>query len=168
MNETPQAIAELDPAQGPPSTPAHMQATRTSIVQREAIRLLALGWTEQRVADALGLSRMTLGRWRETPEWTQAVERFNTGADETVLSVREQLQLGAMRMLNVILGIAEAPDAKHGDKQNAADSWLDRAGYPRIKAEFGKMDHIIRAEPGFWERFNTVKAEAMEHTNGDP
>lgn len=135
---------------------------RTSILQREAIRLFALGWTGQRIADALGVAASTLTKWQKAPEWSDAVERFNTGADDTVLSVRERLQLGSLRMLDVILGVAESPDAKHGDKLSAADSWLDRSGYPRMKVEFGKHQHNLSAEPGFWENFKAVQAEVKE------
>jgi len=132
---------------------------RTSILQREAIRLFAHGWTGRRVADALGITEHTLTKWTRDPEWAEAVRRFDEGADDTVMSVRERFQLGALRMLDVILGVAESPDAKHADKLSAADSWLDRSGYPRMKVEFGKHQHNLSAEPGFWERFQAVREE---------
>ena len=158
------SIVEPDVSASVETRPTAVLQTRVAIVQREAIRLSALGWADQRIADALGIGVRTLAKWRTDPKWVEAVERFNSGADETVLSVRERLSLGAMRMLDVMLSIAEDGDAKHADKLSAADSWLDRAGYPRMKAEFGKHEHTIRAEPGFWERLTAVKAE----TNGDP
>ena len=144
-----------------------LNAGRTSILQREAIRLFALGWTGQRIADAIGISGSTLSKWQGAPEWADAVERFNSGADDMVLSVRERLQLGSLRMLDVILGVAESPDARHGDKLNAADSWLDRSGYPRMKVEFGKQQHVLSAEPGFWDRFQAVRAEVDAQKGGN-
>lgn len=147
---------------------ALLGVNRTAILMREAIRLFALGWHGKRVADAIGVGQNTLSKWQSTPEWVEAAERFNTGADETVLSVRQRLELGCFRMLDVLLTVAEDSTNKGGERVNAADSWLDRSGYPRVKVEVGKHRHEFGVEHGFWDKLNAVKAEVVEHRQGGP
>jgi len=111
-------------------------------VQRQAIEYLASGKTDAETADALGMTRSTVTRWRNLNPVFAEAER--TAEDEAVARTRRRLRSLTARAVDTIAAVM---DGKHADpltgeerhnadpqhRLAAAKTVLDRAGVSELK-----------------------------------
>lgn len=123
--------------------------------QRRAIAAIVATPTLEAAARAAGLSRRTLHRYREDPEFCRAVTEAQRLAYEEAL-LRAHAAAGAA--ISALTSILESPGAKGSDRVAAARVLLDHANRVAEKLECRDRDEAD------WERWATDPMERIRET----
>lgn len=78
-------------------------ATAISAKQVNAVQLIALGWTRNRVATQLGIDPGTLSRWRRQPAFQQEVSKLLDQAERDSVESFRAIKLKAVERLSVLV-----------------------------------------------------------------
>ncbi|MCD8485387.1 MAG: helix-turn-helix domain-containing protein [Desertifilum sp.] len=93
-----------------------------SEIQQRVALLLATGHTAREVAQKMGLSEVTIHRWRQQPEFVAAVRGI---LKQNKQALNERLNNLAIKALEVLEAIIDDPNASTADRINAASKVLD-------------------------------------------
>lgn len=93
--------------------------------QGQAILLLIEGHSPRRIAERVGVDRVTLWRWRQTPEFLAEYERQRAEALDTGMRT---LQAAVGAATRALVEIAIDTEAERRDRIRAAVEILDRVG----------------------------------------
>lgn len=98
--------------------PMHPNVTDLTDKQRQAIELLTSGMNPCNIANALGIQRQTLWRWRQNPEFQRVYRELQQARHE---ELRDRLhEVLRLSLVSIARGLAPADDLKRGNP-------LDRA-----------------------------------------
>lgn len=78
-------------------------AIAISAKQANAVQLIALGWTRNRVATQLGIDPGTLSRWRRQPAFQQEVSKLLDQAERDSVESFRAIKLKAVERLSVLV-----------------------------------------------------------------
>jgi len=78
-------------------------AIAISAKQANAVQLIALGWTRNRVATQLGVDPGTLSRWRRQPAFQQEVAKLLDQAERDSVESFRAIKLKAVERLSVLV-----------------------------------------------------------------
>ena len=106
--------------------------------QIRAARMEAEGVVMREIAEAVGVSRKTLYRWREVPHYSALVSSL---IEDTQRAARDTLRAGAKDAAQRIRELMRSEDERIA--LSAAQTLLDRTGHP--KAERVEMSADVRA-----------------------
>jgi len=82
-----------------------VKVMRMSEIQQEVAELLATGHTAREIASMMGLSELTIARWRQQPEFFSAVNNLLKDNDSALLERLYNLAIKAMEVLEAVIEI---------------------------------------------------------------
>jgi transposase-like protein len=83
--------------------PQSAETTTLSAKQANAVQLIALGWTRNRVATQLAIDPGTLSRWRRQPAFKQEVAKLLDQAERDSVESFRAIKLKAVERLSVLV-----------------------------------------------------------------
>ncbi|MBC6480022.1 MAG: hypothetical protein GDA56_21810 [Hormoscilla sp. GM7CHS1pb] len=118
-----------------------VKVMRMSEIQQEVAELLATGHTTREIASMMGLSELTIARWRQQPEFFAAVNNLLKHNDS---ALRERLYNLAIKAMEVLEAVIDDPNTSAVDKIDAAAKVLELV--------------TLKGEGGFSSKSNGAKA----------
>lgn len=110
----------------PPTTRKNAKFHRVPLVTKEkAIELLAQGYSDQSVADTIGVRKMTVYNWRQQPDFQAQLDRVRR---DTTQRVRQRMEEVSGEALDHLLAIVRSPKSGAMPRVQAIAQIFDRIG----------------------------------------
>lgn len=110
-------------------------------VHMEILRRHFVGQKSVEIAEALGLSPVTVSYTINNPLAVEILEQMQSGALASVQNVQERLKALAVDAVDVLEEMVTEPSAPPALRVRAAQDVLDRAGHGAVKKVEGRLVH---------------------------
>lgn len=110
-----------------PTTDVTLSSEALSIRQRNAARLLAIGYTQQQAAEAVGVDKRTITRWCDEEAFHATVEQLHLTAWERIQpGVYSTLEMAIEVVQQMLRGELKADDKRYLAAERLIDRLLSR------------------------------------------
>ena len=127
----------------------------------EMIRLAALGLHQRDIAQITGRTPQNVHDVLSSPIVQRRLEMLQAQADGATIDVMEALQEDAVRSLELLQEVRDAPDAPIKLRVQVACDLLSRAGYGRVQKVQAAVAHGFLTS----EKIEEIKARARNHNS---